>query len=170
MSALRMSSCTREVHIKPVTRLSCSECHREIGEQDVVYRPFFGGYDHLFCATCFEQQRSEDGHLYRARFRLGFNAPRQCRVCARTFVVPRDARAPYGASHGAVTYRAPESQRQHCSQACEAKERRDRDRDLDRFCECCGHDFVPIREDQRYCSPACKQKAYRRRSALEARE
>ena len=30
-----------------------------------------------------------------------------------------------------------------------------------RDCDQCGDPFTPIRADARYCSPACRQKAYR---------
>lgn len=34
-----------------------------------------------------------------------------------------------------------------------------------RNCEGCGESFTPARSDAKYCSPACKQKAYRARMA-----
>lgn len=33
------------------------------------------------------------------------------------------------------------------------------------FCPACGRGFFLLRVDQIYCSPACKQKAYRARKA-----
>jgi predicted nucleic acid-binding Zn ribbon protein len=35
---------------------------------------------------------------------------------------------------------------------------------IGRPCEVCGDPFTPPRSDGRYCSPACRQKAYRRRN------
>ena len=32
-------------------------------------------------------------------------------------------------------------------------------------CETCGREFTPRRNDARYCSAACRQKAYRHRNA-----
>ena len=32
-------------------------------------------------------------------------------------------------------------------------------------CETCGREFTARRNDARYCSPACRQKAYRHRNA-----
>ncbi len=34
-----------------------------------------------------------------------------------------------------------------------------------RVCEACGEEFQPKRFDARYCSPACRQKAYRERTS-----
>lgn len=57
--------------------------------------------------------------------------------------------------------------RRYCSDACgelTRASRRDRSRDRDaRACETCGDTFTPPRSDGRYCSSACRQKAYRRR-------
>ncbi len=36
---------------------------------------------------------------------------------------------------------------------------------LEKICEVCGEDFTASRVDAKACSPACKQKAYRRRRA-----
>lgn len=59
--------------------------------------------------------------------------------------------------------------RRYCSDECGQRtraERRDRTRDREsRRCVVCGDPFTPPRADGRYCSPACRQKAYRRRKA-----
>jgi len=72
---------------------------------------------------------------------------RWCRRCRRPF---------YGAYA-----------RLHCSERCAEltrAARRDRTRDRDaRRCETCAEHFTPPRSDGRYCSPACRQKAYRAR-------
>jgi hypothetical protein len=48
--------------------------------------------------------------------------------------------------------------------ACEAKAKRQAARgDLTRRCEGCHERFTPQRVDARYCSPACRQRAYRKR-------
>lgn len=57
--------------------------------------------------------------------------------------------------------------RVYCSTSCgkaTRAARRDRTRDRQaRSCETCGEVFTPPRDDARYCSPACRQQAYRRR-------
>ena len=37
-------------------------------------------------------------------------------------------------------------------------------------CDCCGKQFLPKRKDTRFCSSACRQKAYRRRHVTDRRE
>lgn len=64
-----------------------------------------------------------------------------------------------------------------CSEACKrkqasqryaaiARQRRAEARGPSRQCAVCGEPFEPARADARYCSPACKQKAYRVRVTL----
>lgn len=71
----------------------------------------------------------------------------RCRQCQRMFIGP--------------------IQRRYCSYECgEATRagRRDRTRDRTaRPCDVCGDTFTPPRSDGRYCSGACRQRAYRRR-------
>lgn len=51
----------------------------------------------------------------------------------------------------------------------EARERRTDARDT-RQCRTCGETFEPTRTDARFCSSACRQRAYRRRKAVTADE
>lgn len=56
--------------------------------------------------------------------------------------------------------------RRYCTQRCrQAETARFRIRSSRRVrpCEHCGDPFTPPRSDGRYCSPACRQRAYRRR-------
>lgn len=48
-------------------------------------------------------------------------------------------------------------------QTIEARKRRTDVRGVKRPCALCGERFDPARNDARFCSPACRQKAYRRR-------
>jgi hypothetical protein len=48
-------------------------------------------------------------------------------------------------------------------QAATARQRRAEARGASRPCVECGEHFEPRRADSKYCSPACKQKAYRKR-------
>jgi hypothetical protein len=52
-----------------------------------------------------------------------------------------------------------------CCSRCYQRELRARWRDRARgFCAACGQSFKPKRADARYCSPACKQRAWRARA------
>jgi endogenous inhibitor of DNA gyrase (YacG/DUF329 family) len=62
----------------------------------------------------------------------------------------------------------------YCSDRCSritfnryhaAKRKANRQRYLAKTCEVCGEEFTAKRVDAKTCSPACKQKAYRRRRA-----
>lgn len=82
--------------------------------------------------------------------------PRPCAWCSR----------PY---HGHPANR-------FCSERCanaDRTERRRLSRERHRarcLCAACGEQFTSPRSDARYCSPACRQKAYRDRLAAEAAE
>jgi hypothetical protein len=54
-----------------------------------------------------------------------------------------------------------------CAEHAENARQRDlrRERRADRACDSCGETFTPPRSDGRYCSPACRQRAYRERQA-----
>src|SRR5690606_4489879 len=91
----------------------------------------------------------DDGYLYRW-------VERTCIGCGRpvTEVVSVTARV--------RRYRAVCSQRRYVryQSSTRAAQRAD---DRLRDCQTCGERFTPPRSDGRYCSPACRQKAYRRR-------
>ena len=55
-----------------------------------------------------------------------------------------------------------------CSLACERDHRNARRRAAPPFASCagCTREFVPTRSDALYCSPACRQRAHRRRHPL----
>ncbi len=54
-----------------------------------------------------------------------------------------------------------------CARKIHGRNRRERlARRRTRECEVCGETFTPPRSDAKTCSPACRQKAYRRRRAL----
>jgi predicted nucleic acid-binding Zn ribbon protein len=60
--------------------------------------------------------------------------------------------------------------RVYCSDRCRAKFARERQRKQREphvvTCEVCGQEFTPKRSDARTCSPACRQRAYRKRLHL----
>lgn len=53
-----------------------------------------------------------------------------------------------------------------CSTKCRVALWRDENRSASRNATCrdCGEEFTPARSDAAYCSPACRQRAYRRRT------
>ena len=58
-----------------------------------------------------------------------------------------------------------------CSHRCRKRElRARRRRERRQICAGCRHDFTPARSDARYCTDACRFKAYRRRLAARAAE
>lgn len=66
-----------------------------------------------------------------------------------------------------VAFYAPIA-RSYCSDECRAAvlaERRRREPRTAGSCATCAQSFTPPRSDGRYCSAACRQKAYRRRTA-----
>jgi hypothetical protein len=80
--------------------------------------------------------------------------PRPCAFCGRLIHRQRRRRRPG---------------RAYCGERCEqAFYRRRRRRPAEeRGCPVCGQEFVPRRADAITCSPACRQKAYRRRKGRE---
>jgi predicted nucleic acid-binding Zn ribbon protein len=50
-----------------------------------------------------------------------------------------------------------------CSTHCTERAARERKRAKPRSCAVCGEWFTPTRCDQRFCSPTCRVRAYRRR-------
>jgi len=72
-----------------------------------------------------------------------------CENCRRRLIVPPDARRKHAC----------------CSDRClRAVKKAGRHRVRAFTCDTCGATFPPARTDSRYCSPACRQKAYRQRN------
>lgn len=59
-----------------------------------------------------------------------------------------------------------------CAHDAKKERKRELRRQLraDRKCEACGDTFTPPRSDARYCSPACRQRAYRQRAENRPRQ
>jgi hypothetical protein len=144
----------------------CGECGRALAADEHGYRGVtYVGFaslagkpkysDAVLCAACAPEylvnsRPGSDGfHIF---------AHEPCDVCGRVIV----ARTTRGMWH----------RRRHvfCSERCEwtchntaRNERAARARE--KVCEVCGQSFTATRRDAKTCSPACKQKAYRRRRA-----
>jgi hypothetical protein len=64
---------------------------------------------------------------------------------------------------------APRAGLMVCSDRCAKRERRARRRrERQAFCAMCYGTFGPRRSDAKFCGNACRQRAYRRRKAVEA--
>jgi len=130
----------------------CAKCGRQIAASDPVWRQRFdlgyglfgGGWGTTVAPVC---SSCKDEHEL-------FDDARPCAGCGRP-VHNLDN----------VYYR----RFTFCSQVCRAKalaahgRNRRREARGDRPCEGCGKTFKPTRTDARFCSVACKQRAYRQR-------
>lgn len=152
--------------------VTCQGCERLIRPDEPIYvsrdRFIFFGDGYVtgalpvgpWCASCegdaphgrpwkrAGRDAWENGH-----FRWIPAPPRTCRTCGRLF-------------YACAT--------RWCSDRCENAERTERRREAREqarsrhWCRECGERFTPPRADARYCSPACRQKAYRKRQAEQA--
>jgi hypothetical protein len=131
----------------------CAGCGRDLRPEEPVWRyhvavdRLFGAESRAFAPHC-EQCRNPD---------WWFSKPRPCEGCGRPVHLPQWGRWRY--RH--LTYL--------CCENC-TKVRRDRLKAAiraevrgTRVCETCSKTFVPARTDARFCSVACKQRAYRTR-------
>ena len=125
----------------------CAACLRILGDKEPVWRQEARRFTHgtateiiPVCKECRNEWKR-------------FEAPKPCEGGGRP--VHQRARS--------------RSFRSLCSFRCESRVAADKARSkrakarLPRLCEQCGETFEPRRADSRYCSPACRQKAYRRR-------
>lgn len=135
----------------PVT---CVRCREVIDAADTLvligYRRIGSGVGAAaVCIPCSQQDRYTWPWYWTGRPRDEYG-PRPCRHCGRRF---------YG-----------ELARRYCCDACGELARRERRPSRARpaylaRCVECDALYVPARADARYCSPACRQSAYRRRKA-----
>jgi len=144
---------TRAIYRAQQTAATCARCERTIQPEEPVWRQgmflgfsCFGGRRYTYAPVC-KGCRSDYREFWEA-------AP--CKGCGRPV---------YDEINRSFT------QKQHlsCSQACKHKsyaaavrERRRRRRGT-LACEICGKAYQPSRSDSRFCSVACKQRAYRKR-------
>jgi len=133
----------------------------------VVYAPYEGRSrtppEYAVCAECRGkcQMAHEHYHLsWRTRDRVSL----PCAGCGRAIVLyltdrPQERFYCSRLCHTAVTNRLRRER------ATAARAEREPDK---RPCEACGVVFVPARADARYCSSACRQRAYRARVSVTA--
>jgi hypothetical protein len=133
------------------------------------------------CQGC-ERQMSEDEPAYRLAVgysgkwsdRFGSSIGSICESCATKLLLPpkwRSGDRCSQCSRPTFIHKQPHksTRRYVCSQECRraANYARDRRKQRPKVCDTCGEQFTPTREDARYCSAKCKQRAFRQRSATE---
>ena len=126
--------------------VTCARCGADVGP-DALYRLGQGYHAQLYCAACAGAQAPWPD--WRPRSTV-------CRSCGRRLYYWGSELWPH----------------HYCTESCERAARRERRRRPRRVsegaCARCGTRFKATRVDARYCSPACRQKAYRQRQRLEA--
>lgn len=143
------------------TASRCWLCDGPLGRHNVVYRTrvrlgrgLYGGTSWTVVPLC-RQCRPVGPEPWQAW--SWDRGPKPCQTCSRPVL-------------NQVTRRL----RRHtfCSERCEREyhvarqtEKRRRESDRDKTCATCEREFTATRSDARYCSNACRQKAYRLRKA-----
>ena len=122
--------------------MRCEKCHRDLAEDEPVYRFYaLNGATIRRCDAC--------GPLMGTTFRWRDLLP--CEGCGRPVSYREDRRHRLHVSCGQAS----------CLRAIRAAGVREQLR-RPRVC-ICGIEFKPTRGEARYCSLACKQRAYRQR-------
>jgi hypothetical protein len=134
-------------------RMQCEKCHRELGQDEPVYRTRVRSYHYpRLGGACFDC-RDTPSCLKHERYEKEWRAPKPCVNCERPVIIKQRANPP----------------KNHilCGQECtrafyNAWARRKRQLSQ-RPCTTCGELFDPARSDAKYCGSACRQRAYRMR-------
>jgi hypothetical protein len=146
------------IHNAQETCSQCASCGRALSagapiwRQDLSLGPgIFGRWRYTVAPVC-EQCCSEY---------TDFRLPCPCEGCGRPVHQQADARFRY---HLFCC--------EKCEQAARATAARQRRSDArgTRSCETCGETFEPTRADSRFCSSACRQRAYRNRKTVTGNE
>jgi len=140
-------------------RARCDVCRRKLESGEPVFRARVLYRVRPVCRSCASIELTADGQYIRHQC-IEYNRSVRCEYCDRPIFGDR--------------WQVPV--RHYCSRECQndaAGERRKQRRALKRKpkpCAMCGQLFKPRRMDSQYCSAACKQVAYRRRSQTTATE
>ena len=108
----------------------------------IRYRGGYNIVEVFYCDSCFEGKKETEHGYWNSTLR-------RCEICGVGMSVKRSGK--------------------YCSWQCQnkgyAKQRREQraERRENITCEICGEAFTPKRADAKYCSPACRQRAYRER-------
>ncbi len=141
----------------------CAKCGGDLGPQEPVYIACvwagylpLGGYSRRYaptCAGCAPSTMKGEGPRYAPRLDRCERLP--CDTCERP-VVWRPTRRDYYRRHVFCCERCQWTYHNGARNARNARAR-------EKVCEVCEEPFTAARRDAKTCSPACKQKAYRRR-------
>ena len=144
----------------------CADCERPLAPDEPIWRQrislgrsMFGGTHHRLlpvCETCSHAKRSEYSYRY-PHPSTEFRPAQPCEGCGRP-VHERYRDGLFHRNHHVICC-------EDCYKAAELKYARET-RTLARGtheCQICGKSFEPTRNDAKFCSSACKQKAYRKR-------
>jgi hypothetical protein len=137
--------------------MQCTACHREMTPADPIYRVAvwdWGAKVEEFCAECCATKPKGSGSGWSWLTSHQWRRPEPCGKCGRPVICDKLRKLPkrVGCSDGC---------RRAIYGAIETAWRRSRVKAL--TCVLCGVSFMPNRSDARYCSAACKQKAFRQR-------
>jgi hypothetical protein len=128
-----------------VQAVTCAACRTDVGPA-ALYVLGPGYYAQTYCEAC-----ATAAHPEWARYGMRVKST-VCRRCGRK-------RYYQGSELWPRTY---------CTEACRLQARRERYRHsrtrLEATCLRCGREFSTTRAAGRYCSPACRQRAYRQRA------
>ncbi len=142
------------------TGKTCSNCGGEIGDTVYRYKPILqhGRYsirpniDALpTCAECSpewfpeKQTRVYKIHMYTHEL--------PCEICGRAVLFTSGIESPSDAAPSGV----------FCSDSCRKQRKGRAAASHEKRCAVCGEAFTARRADARTCSPACRQKSYRKR-------
>jgi hypothetical protein len=128
-----------------VQAVACAACRTDVGPAALyVLGPGDSAQTYCeACATAAPPEWARDGRRVKSTV---------CRRCGRKRYYQGSALWPHA----------------YCTEACRLQARRERSRHprarLEATCLCCGRGFSTTRADGRYCSPACRQGAYRQRA------
>jgi len=142
--------------------MRCPACQCDLADNAPIYRyrvDTKGGATVIQCAACAARMSARRAAWPGLGLGMEWRPPAPCESCGRP-VIDR-------VILGYVVLRHITCGEPACQRAIRAAPARARRR---RPCVClgCGIEFKPARDDARYCSPACKQRAYRRRLSLTA--
>jgi hypothetical protein len=138
------------------TAACCAKCARALKSAEPIWREslslgrgWFGGWRTTVAPVC--QSCASEWSTY--------HPPSPCEGCGRPVHNEKTFRVRF------LTFCCERCRRR--AQASHAREQRCSARST-RTCGMCGETFEPARTDAKFCSPRCKQKAYRQRVTSEA--
>jgi len=150
-SAAERRAIRRAIRNAQETATCCANCQRGLGPDEPVWRTsismgrsFFGGWRTTVAPVCGECRWDS----------RNYGSPSPCEGCGRPVYNERNSRVRF------LTFCCERCRRR--AQAAWACEQRRRARST-RRCEMCGETFELTRTDAKFCSDACRQRAYRQR-------